>query len=61
MAQVPERIENIFMNYKVKAKKGISRKGIYALNLYALMMPIVVTIDDRIPMKSLTDNEPLYA
>ena len=49
MAEVPGRVENIFINTEVNSKFGISRNGIYALNLYALMMPIVVTIDDRLP------------
>ena len=49
MAEVPGRVENIFINHKDTAARGISKNGIYALNLYALMMPIVVTIDDRLP------------
>ena len=49
MAEVPGRVENIFINHEDNATRGISKNGIYALNLYALMMPIVVTIDDRLP------------
>jgi len=49
MAEIPERLENIFINHEDTSRKGISKNGIYALNLYALMMPIVVTIDDRLP------------
>ena len=49
MANVPGRLESIFINLKNTTNKGISKNGIYALNLYALMMPIVVTIDDRLP------------
>ena len=51
MAEVPERLENIFINHEDTATNGISKNGIYGLNLYALMMPIIVTIDDRIPVK----------
>ena len=49
MAEVPGRVENIFINHEDTSARGISKNGIYALNLYALMMPIVVTIDDRLP------------
>ena len=49
MAEVSGRVENIFINLEDNARSGINKNGIYALNLYALMMPIVVTIDDRLP------------
>ena len=49
MAEVPGRVENIFINLEDNARSGINKNGIYALNLDALMMPIVVTIDDRLP------------
>ena len=49
MAEVPGRVENIFINHEDNAANGISRNGIYGFNLYALMMPIEVTIDDRLP------------
>ena len=61
MAEVPERIENMFINPEVKSKKGISDNGIYAIKLYALMMPIVVTIDDKIPVKKGTRDETWHA
>jgi len=50
MAEIPERLENVFINHEDTSNNSISKNGIYALNLYALMMPIVVTIDDRIPL-----------
>ena len=57
MAEVPGRVESIFINHEEKSNRGISKNGIYALNLYALMMPIVVTIDDRLPH---WENDPEY-
>ena len=39
---------------------GISHNGIYAINMYALMMPVTLTIDDRLPLKKGT-NRTLYA
>jgi len=59
MAEIPERLENVFINHEDTSTNGISKNGIYALNLYALMMPIVVTIDDRLPMNS--NNRAFYA
>ena len=61
MAEVPGRVENIFINHEEKAKDGISKKGIYALNLYALMMPIVVTIDDRLPQFKDDPSKRMFA
>ena len=52
MAEIPERLEKVFINHEDTSNNGISTNGIYALNLYALMMPIVVTIDDRLPLKN---------
>ena len=57
MAEKPERLESMFVNYEDMSNNGISENGIYALNLYALMMPIVVTIDDRLPLKN---NQAFY-
>lgn len=39
---------------------GISPNGIYAVKFYALMMPIVVTIDDKIPWR-VNAKKSLYA
>lgn len=61
MAEIPERLENVFINHEDKSTNGISENGIYALNLYALMMPIVVTIDDRIPMIPNNKKTAFYA
>lgn len=60
MAEVPGRVENIFINHEDTATDGISKNGIYALNLYALMMPIVVTIDDRLPQYKNVPSERMY-
>lgn len=51
LAEVPSRLENIFINEDDAATNGISENGIYALRFYALMEPIVVTIDDRAPFR----------
>ena len=56
MAEVPGRVENIFIDTEDNSTNGISKTGIYALNLYALMMPIVVTIDDRLPLNKNNPN-----
>jgi len=61
MAEVPGRVENIFINLEDNARSGINYNGIYALNLYALMMPIVVTIDDRLPQYEDNHHTRMYA
>ena len=61
MAEVSGRVENIFINLEDNARSGINKNGIYALNLYALMMPIVVTIDDRLPQYENNHDSRMYA
>ena len=51
LAEVPARLENVFINEDDSATNGISENGIYAVRLYALMEPIVITIDDRAPFR----------
>ena len=60
LAEVPGRLEKSFVNEDDEASRGISHNGIYAINMYALMMPVTLTIDDRLPMKKGT-NRALYA
>ena len=60
LAEIPDRLEKVFINEDDEATKGISHNGIYAINMYALMMPVTLTIDDRLPMKKGT-NRTLYA
>ena len=44
LAEVPGRIDSIFVNDE------ISENGIYAINMWALGVPITVYIDDYLPM-----------
>lgn len=44
MAQVPGSVEQMFLNDDVNAN------GIYAVNFYALGMPITVVVDDFLPL-----------
>ena len=60
LAEKPERLKKIFREEQDESYKGISHNGIYAINMYALMMPVTLTIDDRLPMKKGT-NRTLYA
>ena len=52
LAEVPERLESLFINPDDGATNGISENGIYSVRFYALMEPIVVTIDDRAPFRN---------
>lgn len=61
LAEEPDRLEAIFVNEDDKATNGISHNGIYALNFYALMMPVTITIDDRLPFKKDKVGKTLYA
>ena len=60
MAEVPGRLESVFVSEETNSTNGISHNGIYAVNMHALMMPVTITIDDRIPLKKGTDRT-LYA
>lgn len=60
LAEKPERLHKLFRKEEDESHKGISHNGIYAVNMYALMMPVTLTIDDRLPMKKGT-NRTLYA
>jgi len=55
LAQYPERVERMFMKDD-ESTNGLSHNGIYAINMYALMMPITVTIDDRLPFYAGTNT-----
>ena len=60
LAEDPKRLKSVFVNEDDEATGGISHNGIYAINMYALMMPVTLTIDDRLPLKKGT-NRTLYA
>ena len=53
-------VKTTFEEFKNESTNGISHNGIYAVNMYAIMMPVTITIDDRLPMKKGT-NRTLYA
>ena len=55
MAEYPERLKKLFVNEENGSVNGISNNGIYAVQIYALMEPIIVTIDDRLPFYKNTD------
>jgi hypothetical protein len=44
VAQVPNRIEKVFLN------DSLSKTGIYGCQMYALGVPVTVTVDDEIPL-----------
>lgn len=46
LAEVPNRVENIIVNQE----NDPNAAGIYAFNLYALGMPITITVDDYLPI-----------
>lgn len=60
MAEEPARLESMFVDWDVGSTNGISNNGIYTLKFYALMMPVYVTIDDKIPFRK-GRNQALYA
>ena len=47
IAEKPERLKRVFVN------KNLNKEGIYALNMFALGVPISITVDDFVHM---TDN-----
>jgi len=61
LAEVPGRIERIFRNEQDESHSGLSHNGIYALDLFALMMPVTITIDDRLPLKKDKIGKPFFA
>ena len=50
MAEYPGRIENMFLN------KEKSTNGIYAVQMWALNVPITVMIDDYLPLDAAMDS-----
>ena len=50
IAEKPERLKRIFVN------SDLSKEGIYALNMYALGVPITITIDDNVPLWDTTER-----
>ena len=61
LAEDESRVKEIFINEEEHSTNGISHNGIYGFNFYALMMPVTVTIDDRIPMKKDKPGKTMYA
>ena len=51
MAEHPKRLMDLFHYEEHGSQNGISNNGIYAIQMYALMEPITVTIDDRLPFR----------
>jgi calpain-15 len=55
VAEQPGVIENIFLN------RGVSEAGAYALQFYALNVPITITVDDRLPVTNYGNSiNPYY-
>ena len=52
LAEVPGRIERMFLNNKNEA----SPNGIYGVNLYTLGVPHTVLVDDWLPLMSHEDG-----
>ena len=46
LAEQPKRLEKIFLNVNGETNK----KGIYAVNLFALGVPHTVIVDDYLPL-----------
>lgn len=61
MAEYPERLYSIFVDEGDNAIDGISKKGIYAVNMHALMVPITVVIDEKLPMRKSNPTKALFA
>ena len=45
LAEYPGRVEDIFLN------KTTSKAGVYAVQLYALNVPITIMVDDFLPVR----------
>ena len=52
MAERSDRLERLFLNQDDKETGGVDQNGIYALQFYALLMPVTITIDDFLPFES---------
>lgn len=44
VAEQPERLQSVFLNQE------LSSEGIYGLQMYALGVPVTITIDDNVPL-----------
>ena len=62
LAEVPKRLEGIFLNVDSNEYAGLNRTGFYAINLYTLGVRHTVIIDDYLPLQELTDasGDPEY-
>ena len=61
LAVEPERLEKVFHHEEKYDVNGISINGIYAFNFWALMFPITITIDDRVPNKKDKKGSVMFA
>ena len=52
LAEVPGRLESIFLNNEDELKTN----GIYGVNFYTLGMPHTVIVDDYLPVKPRNDG-----
>jgi len=55
MAEYPERIENLFLN------KEASVNGVYAVQFYALGVPITIMVDDKLPFDKSDQTSTWFA
>lgn len=46
-AEYPGRVENLFLN------KEASKTGLYAVNLWALNVPLTIMVDDDVPLRNV--------
>jgi len=60
MAERSDRLERLFINQDDKETGGVDQNGIYALQFYALLMPVTITIDDYLPFES-AQGDTIYA
>ena len=49
-AEYPGRVESLFLN------KQASQNGLYAVNLWALNVPVTIMVDDDVPLRSVGDQ-----
>ena len=61
LAEEPGRLEAVFQHEDRYEINGISINGIYAFNFWALMFPITITIDDRLPNKIDNTGKMMFA
>ena len=55
LAEDPERIKKLFLN------KEASSAGVYAVQFYALGVPITITVDDFLPVDKNNEKSTWFA